>query len=118
MLIRVSNIDRSTSVDDIWDLFAEFGDVEEAEINDMPDTNKDTFTGYVQMTYADEGKEAITELNGEWIDGQAISVKEVAERDPIEEESPALDDELAFEEEDAASSKTELGRRGTEIADD
>ncbi len=84
MLIRVSNIDRSTSVDDIWDLFAEFGDVEEAEINDMPDPDKDTFTGYVQMTYEDEANEAISELNGEWIDGQAISVKEVQAKDPIE----------------------------------
>jgi len=83
MLIRVSNIDRSTSLDDIWDLFAEFGEVEEAEINDMPDPEKFTFTGYVVMTYPAEAEEAIEELNGERIDGQVLSVKTVEAKEVL-----------------------------------
>lgn len=95
MLIRISNIDRSTSVDDIWDLFAEFGDVEEAELNDMPDPGKFTFTGYVVMTYAAEADEAITELHGESIDEQLLSVKEVEAKEIIEEVTDALEADLA-----------------------
>ncbi|MFK7923131.1 MAG: RNA recognition motif domain-containing protein [Bacteroidia bacterium] len=94
MLIRISNIDRSTSLDDIWNLFAEFGDVEEAEKNDMPDPGKFTFTGYVVMTYAAEADEAIEELNGERIDGQLLSVKEVEAKDVIDTPKTDLVEEI------------------------
>ena len=94
MLIRISNIDRSTSLDDIWNLFAEFGDVEEAEKNDMPDPGKFTFTGYVVMTYAVEAEEAIEELNGERIDSQLLSVKEVDAKDVIVTPEADLDEEI------------------------
>ncbi|MEL6651411.1 MAG: RNA-binding protein [Bacteroidota bacterium] len=116
MLIRVSNIDRSTTVDDIWDLFAEFGEVEEAEINDDPDPQKDTFTGYVEMPSEDEVDEAIAELNGEMIDGRFLSVKIVTERESLGEQlstdSAGEDNEL-----DLPLPKSELRRRGIEIDD-
>ncbi|MEL7534656.1 MAG: RNA-binding protein, partial [Bacteroidota bacterium] len=92
--------------------------VEEAEINEMPDPDKDTFTGYVQMPYEEEAKEAISELNGEWIDGQAISVKAVQAKEPLETPSDTADDELEEEEIEIAPPKTELRRKGTEVSED
>lgn len=80
MLIRVSNLDRETTVDDLWDLFAEFGEVKEAEINEYPDPGKDTFTGWVVMPYDEEAKEAISELRGERVDGQFLNIQEAQDK--------------------------------------
>ena len=99
MLIHVSNLDRSTSVDELWDLFAEFGDVEEVQINDDPDPDKDTFSGWVKMPYDSEAEEAIAELHGEYVDGRDILVKATdleaipEPPDPVSEEDVDSSDE-------------------------
>jgi RNA recognition motif-containing protein len=102
MLIRVSNLDRSTSADDLWDLFAEFGDVEEVEINEAPDPGKDTFTAWIEMPYDSEAEEAISELRGERIDGKALTVRPSNQKErenPLEEATP-VNDELDWDDDD------------------
>jgi len=91
MKIRVSNIDRSTSDDELYGLFEEFGDVVSVEINAEPDPGVDTFTAWVTMDYEDDALEAISELNGEWVDGKSLRVSDGSNQpetpsEPIEDE--------------------------------
>ena len=95
MLIRVSNLDRSTSADELWDLFAEFGEVEEVEINEDPDPGKDTFTAWIGMPFDSEAEEAISELKGERVDGKALSVR----ASNLEERESSASEEAVVEEE-------------------
>ena len=74
MNIRVSNIDRSTSEDELRQLFEEFGDVDFVEKNEDPDEGKLTFSAQVVMNFESEALEAISELNGEYVDGKPIQV--------------------------------------------
>ncbi|MEZ4773041.1 MAG: RNA-binding protein [Bacteroidia bacterium] len=74
MKIHVSNIDRSTSEDELFEIFEEFGEVTSVELNDDPDPGRETFSATVIMPSAIEAREAILELNGENIDGRNLRV--------------------------------------------
>lgn len=76
MKIRVSNIDRSTTEDELFELFEEFGEVVNVELNEEPDSGLDTFTAWVEMKFVADAEEAIAELNGEWVDGRDLVVVE------------------------------------------
>ncbi|RMG19928.1 MAG: RNA-binding protein [Bacteroidetes bacterium] len=81
MKIKVSNIDRSTTAEELKHLFEEFGDVVGIQIGEMPDPGKETFSAILEMAYAFEAEEAIAELNGERIDGRILRVKEASQAD-------------------------------------
>ncbi len=101
MLIRVSNLDRSTSADDLWDLFAEFGEVEEVEINDEPDPGKLTFTGWVVMPFEADRDEALSELKGERVDGRVIQIFLVKNKEePLPSLAAPVDADWDEEDED------------------
>ena len=74
MKIRVSNIDRSTTAEELEQLFEEFGEVIDLDLHDEPDPGEETFSAWVEMVYQADAEEAIDELNGEWIDGRNIKV--------------------------------------------
>ncbi len=76
MKIRVSNIDRSTTEDELFELFEEFGEVINVDLNEEPDSGLDTFTAWVEMAYVADAEEAIAELDGEWVDGRNLVVVE------------------------------------------
>jgi RNA recognition motif-containing protein len=76
MKIRVSNIDRSTNEDELYDLFEEFGEVVNVDLNEEPDSGLDTFTAWVEMKYVADAEEAMAELDGEWVDGRNLVVVE------------------------------------------
>lgn len=75
MKIRVSNLDRTTTSEDLQSLFEDFGDVLKVVLNGTPDPTRDTFTAFVTMSYDWEAEEAVQELNGERIDGREIKVR-------------------------------------------
>ncbi len=75
MKIRVSNIDRSTSEEDIFALFEEFGDVVDVALNEGPDEGEFTFSATVEMEFDTDAEEAIRELNGESVDGEILYVR-------------------------------------------
>lgn len=99
MKIKVSNIDRSTTEEDVFALFEEFGDVVAVTLNDEPDEGEFTFSATVEMDFEEDALEAINELNGESVDGEILYVRPAAkanheqrkklELDEIEEEVSA-----------------------------
>ena len=72
--IKVSNIHPSTTEDELEALFADFGEVEEIFLNEEPDPGKRTYTAFVTMSSRSEAEEAFSELKGEWIDGNQLSL--------------------------------------------
>ncbi|MDP5168890.1 MAG: RNA-binding protein [Bacteroidia bacterium] len=89
--ILVSNLDPITSEDDLFDMFAEFGEVESAIIRDEPDPDKDTFTGEIVMEFESDAIDAVRELDGEQIDGRWIYVR-FLELDKKKEKSLPIDE--------------------------
>lgn len=75
MKIRVSNINRITTEEDLFSLFEEFGDVIEVVLNEDPDDGEFTFSASVEMEFEEDGLEAIKELNGELVDGEILYVR-------------------------------------------
>lgn len=79
MNLRISNIDRLTSEDDIMQICEEFGDVASVELNEEPDPGLETFSAIVEMEYEDDARELMEELNGEQVDGRFLRVEEFTE---------------------------------------
>ncbi len=88
--ILVSNIDPITSEDDLYSLFADYGDVDSVIIRELPDPDKDTFTGEILMDFEDEADQAVRELDGEQIDGRWLYVR-FAEKDRQKSKTNLLD---------------------------
>lgn len=97
--ILVSNLDSITSEDDLYNLFADFGEVESAIIRDEPDPDKDTFTAEIVMEYESEAEDAVRELNGEQIDGRWLYVR-------FQEQDKKKTKSILDEEEDLNSGTT------------
>lgn len=74
MKIRVSNIDPTTTVEDLQELFEEFGEVVDVRLNEEPDRGKETYSALVEMAFAADAEEAIADLNGELFDGRSLRV--------------------------------------------
>lgn len=104
MKIHVSNIDRSTSEDELFEIFEEFGEVTSVTLNDDPDPGRETFSAIVIMPSAIEAREAIIELNGENIDGRNLRV---VRSNPTQqqEKSHGAYDEDDDEDDDASGGK-------------
>ncbi|MEZ4825249.1 MAG: RNA-binding protein [Bacteroidia bacterium] len=112
MKIHVSNIDRSTSEDELFELFEEFGEVTSVKLNDDPDPGRVTFSAIVIMPLALEAKEAILELNGENIDGRNIRVVK-ANSTQLQERNHSIydDDDDSEDDEDGGGKGWEKIRR-------
>jgi len=64
-----------TRVDELEDLFAEYGTVDSAKIITDRDTGRSKGFGFVEMPNDDEGLNAIEALNDTELDGRRIVVK-------------------------------------------
>lgn len=107
MYILVSNLDRSSTEDDLFDLFDEFGEVESVTCHTS--MKVDSKVAIVVMDDDFEAQEAINELNGEWFDGKVIRVSQSASKDHIDlkwEEVPEEDDD---EEDEKINKKGKSG---------
>jgi len=80
MKIYAGNLSYSTSSEDLWKTFEEFGSVESADVIMDRNTNRSKGFGFVEMSNDTEAKAAISALNGKDMDGRALNVSEAKPR--------------------------------------
>lgn len=81
MKIYVGNLPWSTNDSDLEAMFAAVGTVTSAQVVMDRDSGRSRGFGFVEMPQED-GKRAISEINGRDIDGRALRVDEATERQP------------------------------------
>ncbi len=74
MNIYVSNISWGTKVESLSELFAQFGEVTNANIITDRDTGRSRGFGFVDMPNDQEGQNAIDALNGKEFEGKVLNV--------------------------------------------
>jgi RNA recognition motif-containing protein len=80
MNIYVGNLAWGTSEDDLYDLFAAYGEVTRATIISEKDTGRSKGFGFVEMASDEEAQAAISGLDGSDIGGRDIRVNEARPR--------------------------------------
>lgn len=78
--IYVGNLAFSTNTADLEALFAEHGEVTNAQVITDRDTGRSRGFGFVEMASADEANEAMRALNGHNVDGRDLKVNQAKER--------------------------------------
>jgi RNA recognition motif-containing protein len=74
--IFVGNLSYSTTHDDLFDVFAEFGQVERVSIMTDRETGQSRGFAFVEMYDREEAEKAIEQLNGFELNGRALNVNE------------------------------------------
>jgi len=74
MNIYVGNLSFSTGDAELEALFAEFGEVDSAQVIKDRDTGRPRGFGFVEMPDQQEAEKAIEDLNGKEVDGRALNV--------------------------------------------
>jgi RNA recognition motif-containing protein len=74
--IFVGNLNYSTTQEDLHAAFAQFGNVERVNIVTDRDSGQPRGFAFVEMTYAREAQNAISQLNGAEMHGRAMNVNE------------------------------------------
>jgi RNA recognition motif-containing protein len=74
--VYVGNLPYSVKNEDLKELFQEYGTVNGAEIIFDRRTKRSRGYGFVEMADAEEGREAITELDGSDYEGRQLRVDE------------------------------------------
>lgn len=72
--IYVGNLSFDTSTDQLQGLFAEFGEVTDAQVITDRDTGRSRGFGFVEMESAEAANTAISSLNGKEVDGRQLKV--------------------------------------------
>jgi RNA recognition motif-containing protein len=78
--IYVGNLPFTTTEADLERLFGEYGTVDSAAVITDRDTGRSRGFGFVEMSSADEARRAIEELNGNDMNGRALTVNEARPR--------------------------------------
>ena len=73
MNIYVGNLSRQTTEDDLRQAFAEFGQVESANIITDRFSGESRGFGFVEMPSKEEAQKAIDEMNGKDLKGRAVN---------------------------------------------
>jgi RNA recognition motif-containing protein len=76
MKIFVGNLSYQTNQDDLHATFAQYGAVDSVSIVTDRDTGQPRGFAFVEMSNANEAKEAISQLNGRELNGRALNVNE------------------------------------------
>ena len=80
--IYVGNLPWSTTSASLESLFSTYGTVRSAEVIADRDTGRSRGFGFVEMETDEACEQAIQALNGQEVDGRAITVNEARERTP------------------------------------
>jgi RNA recognition motif-containing protein len=72
----VGSLSWNVNDDQLRDFFAAVGTVVSASVIVDRDTNRSKGFGFVEMSSDDEAKKAIDQLNGQELDGRAVTVSE------------------------------------------
>jgi len=79
--LYVGNLSWGTTEDQLKDMFAGQGSVEDVKIITDRETGKSRGFGFVTMASDDEAAKAITEFHGKEVGGRALMVNEARERE-------------------------------------
>ncbi len=79
--LYVGNLAYSVSSDQLRDMFAAHGTVESAQIITDRDTGRSKGFGFVEMSSNEEAQTAINAMNGQQMDGRALTVNEAKPRE-------------------------------------
>jgi cold-inducible RNA-binding protein len=80
--LYVGNLSFSTSAETIQAAFAKVGEVREVSVPTDRETGQPRGFAFVTMGSAQEANEAISQLNGQMLDGRPLRVNEAQERPP------------------------------------
>jgi cold-inducible RNA-binding protein len=72
--IYIANISLNATVQDIRDLFSDYGEVVSAKLLTDKQTGQSSGVGFVEMESEDEAKLAISEMNGQTFMGKVLAV--------------------------------------------
>lgn len=78
--IYVGNLAFSTDSAGLEAIFAEFGDVKDAQVITDRDTGRSRGFGFVEMTSDEEARKAVEELDGSSVDGRQVKVNVAKDR--------------------------------------
>ena len=79
--LYVGNLSFNTTENDLQDLFATVGPVQETLIMQDRMTMKSRGFGFVTMSESSDGQKAIDQFNGKQIEGRALTVNEARPRE-------------------------------------
>jgi RNA recognition motif-containing protein len=79
--LYVGNLSYNTTSSDLEQLCAAHGTVQSAEVIQDRDTGRSKGFGFVQMGSDEEAQAAISALNGQEVDGRALTVNEAKPRE-------------------------------------
>ena len=79
--LYVGNLSYDTSSSDLEQLFNQHGQVTSAQVINDRDTGRSKGFGFVEMASDEEAQAAIAALNGQEVDGRALTVNEAKPRE-------------------------------------
>lgn len=79
--LYVGNLAYTTTNANLQTLFAEFGEVQSAQVVMDRDTGRSKGFGFVEMANGQAGQAAIAALNGKDVDGRQLTVNEARPRE-------------------------------------
>ncbi|NLY01455.1 MAG: RNA-binding protein [Rhodopirellula sp.] len=79
--LYVGNLTFNTKSSDLERLFSSYGTVQSAQVIEDRETGRSKGFGFVEMGSDQEAREAIQALNGNEIDGRALTVNEARPRE-------------------------------------
>lgn len=82
MRLYVGNLSYTTTEESLREAFEEYGQVESATIVTDRETGRPRGFGFVEMPSDEEAQAAIDAMNGQQLDGRALTVNEAQARPP------------------------------------
>ena len=79
--LYVGNLAFQTSSEDLRQLFAQAGTVESATVVEDRDTGRSRGFGFVEMSTKEEAQAAISQFNGQDVNGRSLTVNEAKPRE-------------------------------------
>jgi len=80
MQLYVGNLDYSTSEESLKELFSSCGEVVSTKIIMDRETGRSKGFGFVEMAAKNDGVKAISQLNGQEVNGRSIKVNEAQQK--------------------------------------
>jgi cold-inducible RNA-binding protein len=77
----VGNLDYVVTDEDLMELFKQYGAVESAQVIKDRDTGRSRGFGFVEMTKGEDAESAINAVNGQEMNGRALTVNEAQSKE-------------------------------------
>jgi RNA recognition motif-containing protein len=80
--LYVGNLSFDVTQGQLQEMFAPYGNVQSAQLISDRDTGRSKGFGFVEMSTDREAEAAITGMNGQMVDGRALTVNEAKPKEP------------------------------------